>query len=193
MPTHPAHCIKARGIDMAGAGIDDILANEGGEHTAKDDLAALPDLDRGVATALERNGRFGDPRAVHGPARHRGESSLCEFIDMARKGNRGRHHRRHVRIIDNVDRELLGRANIPGRILESLAGLVFDAECQDRRIRRERVEKTVGGCIDNTLRADRGHPGDRAGHDGADQELVTIAGRHGREIKVMMVHAKTIP
>ena len=144
----------------------------------------LPTCDRHVAAAFERRRRFGDARAGDMNALDGGQPRHSKFVDVGRKRDGADIHPRDQRVVDDIDGELLGHADIVAGVLVAHVGVILDPDSHDGRVGRQAIEEAEWRRVDHALLVDCRDESDRARNDGSDEKLVAVARRELREIKV---------
>ena len=147
---------------------------------------ARPERQAGDAPALEADRRLGDARRLDLDRGHRVQFGLFEFADALREIDRADVHAFGERLVDQVDDELAGIADVALGVLPAVAGRIAgaDAEHDNGRYRADRVEEAERRGVDMPRQIDRRRERDRPRHDSADQELVGVARREPRQIEM---------
>src|SRR5690606_24768408 len=92
------------------------------------------------------------------------------------------------RLVDQMDYELAGLADVDRGVLGAAERADAEAEDHERRLLGEYVEEAERRGVDPALGAERGDQGDRPRHDQAAEQLVPLGGRELRQIEAH-VHA----
>jgi hypothetical protein len=64
----------------------------------------------------------------------RGKAGHCQLVDVGWKGNGAHVHPRDQGVVDDIDGELLGRADIVASVLVAHVGMILDPYSYDCRV-----------------------------------------------------------
>ncbi len=144
--------------------IHESIANMNGVHDA-DDEAVIPDFKSGVAGAFEGDGGLnntGDGDFFGGGG---GEFVLGELIGAVGEGGGGGDHDLAEGLINHVDHEVAGFADVTGGIFRGVTVFITGGEGYDGGIGAKDVEERKWRGIGPPIPVAAGDPGDGAGGD----------------------------
>src|SRR5882724_1627847 len=111
------------------------------DHAADAEMAPMADFQGRIMAALESDRRFGDTRNRNAGARQDRESGGLDFADVGRKVDGTRVHSPGHRLVDEVDDEYAGLADMLECILRCAVRPRLQAEDDEHRILAEYIKK----------------------------------------------------
>lgn len=178
---------RLEGSHVDAALVVEALIDMQGDHLPDDDRAAeggVGDSDDLGDLTLELDGRFADPWWFDQAAGGRGQPGDGEFGVIRAQGGRAEVDGFDEGFGGHVDDEFASGFDVDEGVFFAAIGPAHRGKGDGQRVGANGVEEAEGGQIGDAGSADGRHPGDRPGHDGADQEFVGVLGTDGRRVQV---------